>query len=253
VVIAFTREVSPAIERCELTHLARVPIDLDRARAQHRAFERTLADLGCEVRRLPPAPDLPDAVFVQDAAFVFDEVAVLARPGAASRRAELESVAVALKEYRPLRSIEPPGTLDGGDVIRLGRDVYVGRTARTNEEGVRQLAAILGPSGYAVHPVPVAGCLHLQTAVTSVGEQVLLANRNWVDPGLFGAVEVIEVDPREPFAANALRVGAAVVYPTGFQATRARLAAHGVPVVTVDVSELARAEAGVTCCCLILN
>jgi dimethylargininase len=252
-VIAFTREVSPAIERCELTHLARVPIDLERARAQHRAFERTLAELGCTVRRLPPAPDLADAVFVQDAAFVFDEVAVLARPGAPSRRAEVESVALALKEFRPLGSIEPPGTLDGGDVIRLGREVYVGQTARTNADGVQQLAAILRPFGYTVRPVPVTGCLHLQTAVTPVAERTLLVNRDWVDPSQFGSVEVIDVDPAEPFAANALRLREAIVYPTGFPGTQARLAAHGVRVVTVDLAELGKAEAGVTCCSLIVN
>jgi dimethylargininase len=252
-VIAFTREVSPTIDRCELTHLGRVPIDLERARAQHRAFERTLAELGCSVRRLPPAPDLPDAVFVQDAAFVFDEVAVLARPGAESRRAEVESVAVALKEFRPLRSIEPPGTLDGGDVLRLGREVYVGRTARTNSDGIRQLAAILRPFGYTVRPVPITGCLHLQSAVTPVAKQTLLVNRAWVDPSQFGSVEVIDVDPEEPFAANALRVRDAIVYPTGFTATQARLAALGLRVVTVNLSELAKAEAGVTCCSLIVN
>jgi len=252
-VIAFTREISPTIERCELTHLTRVPIDLDRARGQHRAFERTLAELGCTVRRLPPAPDLADAVFVQDAAFVFDEVAVLARPGAGSRRPEVESVGAALREFRSLRSINPPGTLDGGDLIRLGRSVYVGMTARTNLDGVRQLADIVTPFGYAVHPVPVIGCLHLQTAVTPVGERTLLANQDWVDPGRFGPVDVIDVDPAEPFAANALLVGEAVVYPTGFPATRARLANHGLRVVAVDLSELAKAEAGVTCCCLIVN
>jgi dimethylargininase len=252
-VIAFTREVSPAIDRCELTHLARVPIDLERARAQHRAFERTLAELGCTVRRLPAAPDLPDAVFVQDTAFVFDEVAVLARPGAESRRAEVESVAVALKEFRPLRSIERPGTLDGGDVIRLGRDIYVGQTARTNADGIRQLAEILRPFGYVVRSVPITACLHLQTAVTPVAEGTLLVNRDWVDPSQFGSVEVIDVDPNEPFAANALRVRDSIVYPTGFAATQARLAAHGLRVTTVNLSELGKAEAGVTCCSLIVN
>jgi dimethylargininase len=251
-VIAFTREVSPAIGRCELTHLARVPIDLGRAREQHAAFERTLTRLGCTVRRLPPTPDLPDAVFVQDAAVVFDEVAVLARPGAESRRAEVATVAAALEEFRPLRPIQPPGTVDGGDIVRLGRDVYIGRTARTNADGIQQLIAILAPLGYRVHPVSVTGCLHLQTAVTPVAERILLVNREWVDPGVFGIVDVIDVDPAEPFAANALRVGAVVVYRTGFAATQARLEASGIRVVTVDLSELAKAEAGVTCCCLMV-
>jgi dimethylargininase len=250
--IAFTREVSPSIVRCELTHLARTPIDLERAREQHRAYEAALASLGCIIRRLPETPDLPDAVFVQDAALVFDEVAVIARPGAASRRAETATVAAALAPFRRLRFIEPPGTLDGGDVVVLGRSVFVGQTARTNADAARQLADILTPFGYTVRPVTPTGCLHLQTAVTPVAERVILVNRAWVDPGVFGDVEVIDVDPAEPFAANALRVGEALIYPDAFPRTRDRLEARGLRVVPVDVSELAKAEAGVTCCCLLV-
>jgi dimethylargininase len=250
--IAFTREVSPSIVRCELTHLAREPIDLDRARSQHRAYEAVLASLGCTVRRLPEAPDLPDAVFVQDAALVFDEVAVVTRPGAESRRPETATVADALAPHRPLRFIEAPGTLDGGDVVVLGRSIFAGQSARTNLDGARQLAATVMPLGYMVHVVDVTGCLHLQTAATPVADRVLLVNRAWIDPRPFGDVEAIDVDPSEPFAANALRVGDALVYPDCFPRTRARLEARGFHVVPVDVSELAKAEAGVTCGCLLV-
>jgi len=250
--IAFTREVSPSIVRCELTHLTRTAIDLDRARQQHRAYESALASLGCTIRRLPEAPDLPDAVFVQDAALVFDEVAVVARPGAASRRAETATVAAALEPFRSLRFIESPGSLDGGDVLCLGRRVFVGQTARTNADGAGQLATILRPFGYAVVTVTPTDCLHLQTAVTPIADGVILVNPAWIDPQVFGDVEVIEVDPAERFAANALRVGDALVYPDSFPRTRARLEARGSRVATVDVSELARAEAGVTCCCLLV-
>jgi len=250
--IAFTREVSPSIVRCELTHLSRDPIDLDRARAQHRAYEAALASLGCTVRRLAETPDLPDAVFIQDVALVFDEVAVITRPGAESRRAETATVAEALVDHRPMRFIESPGTLDGGDVLRLGRSVFVGRTARTNADGCRQLADILIPLGYTVTPVTPTGCLHLQTAVTPVADGVILVNRAWVDSAVFGDVDVIEADPAEPFAANALRVGDAIIYPDCFLRTRARLEARGLRVAPVDVSELAKAEAGLTCCCLLV-
>src|SRR4051794_30718491 len=178
--IAFTREVSPSIVRCELTHLAREPIDLDRARAQHREYEAALTSLGCTVRRLPETPDLPDAVFVQDAALVFDEVAVIARPGAASRRAETATVAAALGVFRSLRFVEPPGTLDGGDVVCLGRRVFVGQTARTDADGAGQLGTILRPYGYVVTTVTPTGCLHLQTAVTPITDDVLLVNPAWV-------------------------------------------------------------------------
>jgi len=250
--LALTREVSPAIDRCELTHLSRAPIDHGRARAQHASFEEALAQLGLTIRRIPEAPDLPDAVFVQDAAIVFDEVAIIARPGAELRRAETASVAKALSEHRPLRFIEPPGTLDGGDVVCLGHTIFVGRTARTNASGVDQLTVILASFGYTVTPITPSGCLHLQTAVTPVAERLLLLNPRWVDPGVFGNYEVVEVDPIEPFGANALRVGDSVVYPAAFPRTRARLQDRGLKVVTVEMSELAKAEAGVTCCCLLV-
>ena len=250
--IAFTREVSSSIERCELTHLHRTAINVDEARRQHRAFEQVLATLGCEVRRLPEAPDLPDSVFVQDAAIVFDEVAIIARPGAESRRPESASVAEALAPFRPLRMIESPGTLDGGDVISMGRSVFVGQSARTNRDGIRLVEAILGPFGYSVHSVTVTGCLHLQTAVTPVADNLLLVNPAWIDPKILGPMDWIEVDPAEPFAANALRVGDAVIHPLEFSRTRRLLESRGVQVISVDVSELAKAEAGVTCCCILV-
>jgi dimethylargininase len=250
--VALTREVSPTIDRCELTHLSWSPIDLGRARAQHAAFERVLVQLGCTIRRVPPAPDMPDAVFVQDAALVFDEVAIITRPGAESRRAETASVAATLAPLRPLRSIEPPATLDGGDVVSLGRSVFVGQTARTNEEGASQLADLLRPLGYFVRSVTPTGCLHLQTAVTPVANRVLLVNPDWIDSMVFGDLDVIEVDPAESFGANALRVGETIVYPAAFQRTRARMVDRGLKVVTVDLSELAKAEAGVTCCCILV-
>jgi dimethylargininase len=250
--VALTREISPLFERCELTHLSRCSIDLDRAREQHRAYEAALAQLGCDVRRLPELPDCPDGIFVADPAFVFDEVAVIARPGAESRRGETASVAEALAAFRPLKFIEAPGTLDGGDVLRIGRTVLVGHSARTNSAGFQQMRALLTPLGYDVRQIVVTGCLHLQTAITEVAEGVVLVNPAWMDVSQLDGVEVIAVDPAEPFGANALRIGDAVIYPEAFPRTRARLEARGIRVVTVDVSELAKAEAGVTCCTLIV-
>jgi dimethylargininase len=253
VLLAFTREVSPNIGRCELTHLAREAIDGARADSQHRRFEECLASLGCEIRRLPPAPELPDAVFVQDTCVVFDELAVIARPGAESRRAETATMAQALTAFRPLHAIEPPGTLDGGDVLCLGKRVFVGLSSRTNQAGIEQLRANLKPHEYTVTPVNLAGCLHLQSAATAVAENTILVNRSWVDPQVFGEVSFIDVDPAEPMAANALLVRNAVVYPAAFPRTKRRLEARGVVVRTVDVSELAKAEGGVTCCCVLLE
>jgi dimethylargininase len=252
-VVAITRQVSPSIARCELTHLDRLPIDLETARAQHRAYEKTLAGLGCEVRSLPPEPDLPDSMFVEDPAVVLDGVAVIARSGAESRRPEADSIAAALESFRPLDHVAAPGTLDGGDVLVVGRTLFVGRSSRTNPEGAEQLRRIAAPHGYTVAGVDVNECLHLKSAATRVGERILLANRAWVDTDAFGDAEIIEVDPAEPAAANALLVGETVVLPAAYPRTRDRLQAHGIATVALDVSEVIKAEGGVTCCSLIFE
>src|SRR5512133_1810858 len=131
--VAVTRKVSPAIGRCELTHLDRTPIDAGVAMQQHERYEEALTALGYEVRGLEAEPDLPDSVFVEDAAIVLDEVAVITRPGAESRRPETTSIAAALREHRPLAEITEPATLDGGDVLRIGRNLYIGISGRTND------------------------------------------------------------------------------------------------------------------------
>ena len=250
--IALVRDVSSTIAHCELTHLAREPIDPDRAAAQHRAYVAALEQLGCELHWVAPEPALPDAVFVEDTAVVVDEVAVVTRPGAPSRRPETASVSAALAPYRPVATIDAPGTMDGGDVLQLGRTVYVGRSDRTNEAGIAQLARHLGVFGYDVRSVETHGCLHLKSAITEVADGMLLANPSWIAPGVFPG-QVIPVDPAEPYAANALRVGGMVIYAAAWSRTRCRLERCGVRVLPVDVSELAKAEAGVTCCSLILR
>lgn len=251
--IAVTRAVSSSLARCELTHLDRTPVDVDRARRQHAAYERALEACGCTIHRLPEAPELPDAVFVEDTAVVVEELAVLTRPGAASRRPEVEPVAAALARWRPLARLAAPATLDGGDVLRVGRRLWVGLSSRSDAAGVGQLAAALAPHGYEVRGVAMNGCLHLKTAVTALDDRRLLVNPQWVDPAAFPGLETIAVDPAEPFAANALRVGDRVIYPSAFPRTAARLAALGHDLVTVDVSELAKAEGAVTCCSILVD
>jgi dimethylargininase len=251
--VAITREVSPRMSECQLTHLARAPIDVNRACEQHRAYEKCLESQGCRVTSLPAEPELPDSVFVEDAAVVFDEVAILARPGAESRRPEVASIAKALGPYRKLAGIEAPGTLDGGDVLTVGKQVFVGLSRRTNQASIEQMRARLEPHGYSVESVPVERCLHLKSAVSQVAERTLLINPKWMETAAFRGFELIEVDPAEPFASNALLVNGAVIYPTAYGRTRQRLEERGLRVVPVEVSELAKAEGGVTCCSLILR
>jgi dimethylargininase len=251
--IAITREVSRSIVNCELTHLARTPIDVSRARAQHEQYRSALRALGVEVVSLPEEPDLPDSVFVEDAAIVLDEVAVLTRPGADSRKPEVESIALALGPYRPLLRVSAPATLDGGDVLVVGKKIFVGQTLRSNSAAVEQLTSFLKPFGYEVTGVPVTGCLHLKSAVTQVTEDTLLINPQWVEKSYFEGFKFIEVDPSEPFAANALTVEGTLIYPAAFEGTRARLETAGRPIVPVDADELSKAEGGVTCCSLIFK
>src|SRR5262245_30003331 len=158
--IAITREISPAIGRCELTHLPRQPIDLDEARRQHAVYERRLRELGCLVVRLGADEDMPDSVFVEDVAVVFNEVAVITRPGADSRHVEIPAIAEALAKYRRLQSIQPPGRLDGGDVLTIGRKVFIGQSRRTNLAALLQMKDLLQLYGYSVAGVPVDRCLH---------------------------------------------------------------------------------------------
>ncbi len=249
--IAITREVSPSLADCQLTHIDRTPIDATRADAQHRAYQRVLASLGCRVLTLEAEPAMPDAVFVEDVAIVLDEVAVMTRPGAESRRGEGASVAELLARYRPLRRIEAPGTLDGGDVLRVGRTLYVGQSGRTNDEGRAQLQAAVAEFSYRVQAVPIRGCLHLKSAVTAVRDDTLLLQPAWVDAASFPGYTIIEVDPDEEHAANILRISDVAVMPSNFPRTARRLRDAGVEVVTVDVSELQKAEGATTCCSLV--
>ena len=251
--VAITRSVPPSITRCELTHVARQSIDYDRVRAQHAAYERALETLGCRIQRLPDTPDLPDSVFVEDAAVVFDEIAVLTRPGAASRRPEIESVAAALEPQRTLAFIEEPGTLDGGDVLTVGKTVYVGLSRRTNADGARQLEHAVAPFGHRVVRAAVDGCLHLKSAVTAVSDGAVLLNPAWIDPRVFAAHDRIDVDPSEAAAANVLRVGDRVLVAAAFPRTNDRVAQRGAQIAIVDVSEIAKAEGALTCCSILVR
>ena len=244
---ALTRDVSPSLARCELTFRDREPIDLPRAAAQHAAYCDALAALGLDVVRLPADAAFPDGCFVEDTAVVVDEIAVMASMGAPSRRGEGAAVERALAADRPIARIELPARLDGGDVLIVGREVFVGRSDRTDAAGAAALAGVLAPFGYRVTSVRVTGCLHLKSAVTALDPQTLLVNAGWIDTSALSAYELVPIDPGEPDAANVLAVAGRIVGHGGSPRTIERLAARGLEVVRVDVSEFVKAEAGVTC------
>jgi dimethylargininase len=251
--IAITRAVSPAINRCELGFIERQEISLAKAEEQHRLYEACLGELGATVVSLAAEPGYPDSVFVEDPAVVVDALAVMTRMGAASRRGESESLASALERYRPLRYLREPATLEGGDVMRIGRTLFVGASHRSNRAGIEQLSDALATFGYTVVPVEVRGALHLKTACCYVGDGVILANRDWLDTEPLREFRIVDVAQDEPRAANVLAIGDSVVAPQCFPRTAEILAGLGRKVRLVDVSELMKAEAGVTCSSLVFT
>ena len=264
--LALTRAVPRSIDRCELTHLDRIPIDYERAVDEHERYEAALREMGCRVERLPDAPDQPDSVFVEDTAVVFHDLAVITRPGAPSRRGEVAATVAALSRHRPLAFIQAPGTLDGGDVLVTAGTVFVGDTPRSNAEGARQFAAFVSALGYDVVRVPVTKCLHLKSAISallpmggrcasvasdmpaaSATGRTLLINRDWIDAAPFERFDLIDVDPAESAAANVLAIGDRVLCADEFPRTRSRVEAGGFVTLSIPAAELAKAEGGLTC------
>ena len=251
--IALTRGVSPNLGDCELQDLPRQKIDIAKAVDQHRAYEACLRDLGARVVSLPADARFPDGVFVEDPAVVVDEMAVMTRMGALSRRGEGDELARVLGSYRPLVSIEAPATLEGGDVMRIGKTLYVGLSRRTNAEGIRQLRTLLARIGYHIETVTLRGCLHLKSACCYLGRDTMIANRQWVDAGAFRDFRILDVPPGEPRAANVLAVGDTLIVPSAFPQVHEILRNADFGVRAVDVSEFAKAEGGVTCTSIVFE
>lgn len=252
-IVALTREPAGRLDACELTYREREPIDAATAAAQHRGYREALEACGARVVTLPPVEGLPDSVFVEDTAIVLDEVAVLTRPGVESRRGEVSLNEPEVARLRSVVRVEPPATLEGGDVLRLGRTLYVGLSPRTNAEGAAALRRLAAPHGYEVLTVGLRDCLHLKTGCSGLGAEAVLVNPDWVDASVFRGREVVAVDASEPWAANVLCVGGPVCVSSAFPRTAEMLAARGYDVRAVEVSEFAKAEGGMTCMSLLFK
>ena len=236
----------------ELTFLHRDPIDAVLAETQHAAYRLALSAHASRHIDLPALEGHADATFVEDTLLAFPELFILCRPGAASRQGEVDSIAAALPDDRPLVRLATPVTVDGGDVLRIGRTVFVGLSSRTNSEAIASLSEALRPHGYEVVAVNVPGALHLKTAVTSPAPGVLVINPAWVDADAFIGFEQINVAPAEPFAGNTLPVGDRVFVQAQHQRTAELLARRGVALQLLDISEFAKAEAGLTCMSVVI-
>jgi dimethylargininase len=250
---AVTREPASTLPECQLTHLTRQAIDVELARRQHAAYRDALRALGVEVIHLPARDEWPDSVFVEDAAVVLDEVAVITRPGAPSRVNESAALAETLNGFRRLHVVVPPATLDGGDVLRVGKTLYTGRSERTNEEGIRQLHGIVQPFGYEVVPVAISGCLHLKTACSVVGPELVLADVERADTAALRDVRILVAPPDERAGVDALAIAGVVMLAAGYPQIAALLEGAGCNILELELSEFGKAEGGPTCLSIVFS
>jgi dimethylargininase len=251
--LALTHVPSPRINDAERTFVAREAINYDKAVGQHAEYCQTLRRCGVSVRKLDVNRDLPDCVFIEDTAIVLDEIAVLASMGVDSRRAEPARIEPVLKEYRHVHRLEPGATLEGGDVLQVGRTLLVGLSSRTSSAGVEGLQAIVRRYGYQVVPVRVCQCLHLKSACTALPDGTLLVNPHWLEMEALRNFPVIPIPQEEPLAADILRVGQRVCVPAENVRTAELIRQRGFEVETVDLSEFAKADGGITCLSILLN
>ncbi len=253
-ITVITRKPSRSLSDCELTFLERTPIDYETALSQHDEYERFFRENGCNVVSLPPEEKFPDSVFVEDAAVVFDEVAVLMSPGVASRRGEVDLISPVLEQYRELVRIEPPALIDGGDVLTIGKTVLVGHSTRTNRAGSDALAEVLEPHGYSVIRLAVDGALHLKTGCTALDDNTLLINPDFVDARDLTNFRIINIDSREPFAANTIRFKNKIIMNFEREMyTPALVRRGGYQIRGLDISEFRKAEGLLTCLSLIFE
>ncbi len=223
-------------------------IDVALARRQHDDYRAALRAAGYETEVLPPDEAHPDSPFVEDAALLLGGVAVLTRPGAASRRGEVAAVAAALAARFPTVEVEAPATLDGGDVLQVGGTVFVGRSSRTNEAGIEAVRSAAARAGLGVVPVPVAGVLHLKSAVVRIGEGAVLGRSDAVDPAPFAGLSWVEIPAAERGRASALDLrDGTVLVPESCPATAAAVARAGAQPRAVSVGEFTKADGGLTC------
>ncbi len=248
-----TRAPSTQLALAQLTHLARVPISFELATIQHQRYCAALSRLMPSVQTLPALIGFPDAVFVEDVLVCLPEVSILCRPGAISRRGEIEAIKECIPADRPVMRVEPPGTIDGGDVLVIGKKIFIGQSSRTNDAAIKSVAAIVAPFGYSLNAVKVMGALHLKTAVTALSDDLLVMNPRWIDSSFFADWRHICVADNEPFAGNALKIAGSILMQSAHVDTANMIREAGFDVQLIDISEFAKAEAGLTCMSLFIR
>jgi dimethylargininase len=252
-VVAITHLPSPNMQEYERTFVGDAVIDYALALQQHAAYRDALRTCGAEVVTLDAYREYADCVFVEDTAVVLDEVAVMMSMGATTRRAESVAMEPVLRSYRPIERVKLPATIDGGDVVRCGRSLYVGVSPRTNAAGIAALRDVLRPYGYSVTAIPVRGCLHLKTACSALPDGRFLVNAGWIDVSPLPADCLVHVPASESWAGDVLVIGTQLIASDAFPATIDLLRGEEFAVIPVSVSEFAKAEGGVTCLSLVFE
>jgi dimethylargininase len=250
--LALTHVPSPSMQACERTFMPRLRISYAKAKRQHSAYCDVLRAAGLDVRLLHIQPQMPDCTFIEDTAVVLDEVAILASMGTVSRRPEPAAIESVLREFREIEPICHPATLEGGDVLRVGRTLLVGLSKRSNAGGIASLSRIADRYGYRVICVPVNGCLHLKTACSALPDGRLLLNPHWIDEAPLQEFDRIYVPETEPWGANGISLHSGMIMAAANHRTVDLVRQLGILVQEVDVSEFAKAEGGVTCLSLLL-
>lgn len=244
---AIIHSVSPLIGRCELTFIEREPIDLELAIRQHHDYCAMLERHGAAVIRLTGNESYPDSCFVEDTAIVLDEIAIMCSPGVESRRGEVALIERELSKHKETVHISLPSTIEGGDVLKVGKTIFVGESKRTNAKGIEDLRRLTGGFRYKVVSVETRGSLHLKSAVTSIDDETLLVNKDWIDVEPLRGFRLVHTPASEPWSANVLRVNNAVCVQSSFPETAELIEnIHG-PIDVIDTSELRKAEGSLTC------
>ncbi len=251
--IAITNVPSPLLHLGLRTFAEDAALDHERALREHEGYRAALERCGCRVTSLEVNRDHPDSVFVEDTALVLDEVAVMMSPGAPSRRDEPRAIESALRQFRPIERIQAPATIDGGDIVRCGRRLYVGQSQRTNEAGISALSEVVQPYGYDVVGIPVFGCLHLKSGCSTLPDGRFLVNANWIDVSPLGSDRLVPVPADEEWAGDVLVIGERIIVSDAFPDTCDLLSGLGWEIVPVDVSEFAKVDGGVTCLSLVFE
>ena len=214
---------------------------------QHKEYISTLKSIGLEVILLDALPDHPDAYFVEDTAVVATDVAVITNPGADARKGEEETIAPVLAQYRKTEKIRPPGTVDGGDILQVGKHFFIGVSERTNHEGAGQLSHILKRYGYTCTIVAVGEGLHFKSSVNYVGQNTLLITEDFSENAQFEGYDTIVVDSIESYAANTLFINDHLLVPRGYPDTRKKLEMLDFKIIELDTSEVRKMDGGLTC------